>query len=1644
MTSKNGGGASYIWVRLHPDTPPLLMLVDSGADHSVLPKTAYYAISKGQRPKLEPPEIHMTAVNNTKVGCLGKIDLEIMIENKTYAQTFHISSEEVIPLLGRDFMFTYDVLDRPARNLLLISDVPVTAYTRDGLQKSALVTAKRDIHVPAGARLVVKARVCGRHIIEGKPYCMETTKNLFPRTGAVAAKVIVVVRAKTVPVELFNPMKVAATIPQGMILGVLEEATDTKDWSPSEASATNNLNMTTQEARINRLSSEPIKSVSLPAGDIPASHTAKTLLENRLPREVPECIAESQEENLEKGSRLQREVPGHVKELYEESREYLDTFVDGELRELLCDFDDIFAVDNYDLGRSTTVTHRIDTGDERPVRQRPRRQPQMQFEEMKSQVTNLHKAGIIRPSTSCWGSSVLLVRKKDGKWRMCVDYRELNAKTKNNDPYMLPRIDDTIDSLGRAKFFCCLDLLQGFHQIELDEESKQKTAFITPRMTPSQWEYNCMPFGISGGPATFQRLMDRLLSGLEYRIALAYLDDIIVFGKDAYECVCRLRIVFQRIREAGLKLKAKKCELFRKEILYLGYIISAEGIKTDPKKVEAIRAWQTPRTPRQVQVFLGTMNYYNRFIKDFSETARPLYALTKLTKVKGKYIWTPECEEAYQTLRQKLMEAPIMSYPRDTGLWVLDTDASGYAIGGVLSQMQVQDDGTEQEKVIAYGSRTLQGREQRYCTRRRELLAIVYFVKMFRSYIWGRHTLIRTDHASLKYLKTLRDPDDQFARWIEGLEEVDYEIEIRKGTTHANADGLSRLGCAGKKCICPGVADLEASGDTRDFRGLWIALDDKIEWVRSSPEASLEEDALPGAESFIAALLTDATKSTIAVFRSTELPRETQTPAKLAESRINAFSFAKLWTREEMAQEQQADADIGPVYAAMLLGERPAWNEISLCSEATKSYFAEWRRLELYRKMLYRRWESLDGSESYWQLLIPHKYQQLMLVKFHDDRAAAHMGKKRALGQLRRRAFWFQMSEDVKLWIQTCDVCQKRKKPGRSPKAPMVSFQTGEVNERVSLDICGPLLTTKAGNSYILVVTDQYTKFTRAFPMPNGQAPTVAQYFHTGWICLFGAPRQFHSDRGTNFDGKVVHGLCELFNIEKTRTTPYHPQGDGQVERYNSTMGALLNALVRADVEEWDEYLAYCAYAYNSTKHATTGIEPNLLVFGRHVYMPFDVSVPPSPADEALPQNEYVRVVRERLRKAHILARQTIGRSAKSIKKYNDRRTHLNHYETGDAVLLKHYTRTPLIGKLEDRYGDVHYVVDVLSDVTLRIARKGEEPKIVHHDKLKPYHSREPEHDLDWVYKLSRKYRLANNREIGVQTDDTPAEDAGLLQPIHQELGLTAEPRAAENIPVPPAGKQPVRGRTTEQSTETRPLIKRTRRKKKKAASTVDVADAPAVPTQQTAATAPADAVVQSAQPLPQRQPRRRGRPRKEKGDANGEPVRLRPPSHLCESAVLTVPLKKTTTPDTAAAPPPSAVAISIPPASSLARTPAGAGKGRTKQGSASAKENQQPPAVEVRHPSVFTFKAPAGKKTERNKRGPDGLKERHVVTPPEAVQAARQRVDEELRQFPRKTITITSSADQAEKQLILPRRSGRPRRNQPAAAPSGLPTTQE
>ena len=482
------------------------------------------------------------------------------------------------------------------------------------------------------------------------------------------------------------------------------------------------------------------------------------------------------------------DLPDHINLLYETTVHYtkLTHDEDRHFKELLFKHKDTFAKNSTDLGFCSALQHDIDTGDSPPIKQSPRRPPLSAGNAENEIIEEMLQAHVIEPSLSEWASPVCLVKKPDDTYRFCIDYRRVNAVSRK-DGFPIPDINEAIDSLRGASWFCTIDLLAGYWQLGLTQRAKERSAFCTRR---GLYQFCRMPFGLCGAPATFCRLMSLVLGDLVGKICLCYLDDIIVFAKTKTELLDRLDQIFTRLHEFGLKIKPSKCVLFRTEIQFLGHLITASGVQPLPDKVAAIRDWPTPRCLRDTRAFYGLIGYYRRFIAGFATLAEPL---TRLTKKGTKFVWTQETDDAFRKLKQAMLEVPTLTFPFPNRPCILDTDSSDVSYGSVISQVI---EGTE--RPIAYFSRVMTQSQQNYCATRRELLAVIASLQHFRHYLLNVPVILRTDHFSLKWLRTFKRPEGILARWLETLSEFQITIEHRPGRVHSNADGLSRQTC--KQC----------------------------------------------------------------------------------------------------------------------------------------------------------------------------------------------------------------------------------------------------------------------------------------------------------------------------------------------------------------------------------------------------------------------------------------------------------------------------------------------------------------------------------------------------------------------------------------------------------------------------------------------------------------------------------------------------------------------------------------------------------------------------------------------------------------------------------------------------------------------------
>lgn len=433
------------------------------------------------------------------------------------------------------------------------------------------------------------------------------------------------------------------------------------------------------------------------------------------------------------------------------------------------------------LGRTHLITHDIDTGDAKPIKQKYYRLSPEKQVALEAELDKMLSLKVVEPSYSPWNSPVVMAAKSDGKLRLCLDSRKLNAVSKP-DAYPLPYINYILDNLRDARYLTSLDLTAAYWQIGLTERSKEKTAFTVPGR--GLYHYNVMCFGLVGASATMQRLMDNLFAGFDNKV-FAFVDDIVIATSTFEEHTRLLEAVREKLKFANLTINMEKSKFCRSELKYLGYVVDKFGLRTDPSKIEAIVNFPVPKDPKEVKRFLGMCGWYRRFIDNFSKIARPL---SRLTSKRVEFNWTEETNTSFNLLKSALVTAPILRCPDFSKPFYIQTDASAYAIGGVLTQKF-----DDVDHPIAFCSRTLNAQEINYSTTERELLAVIYALEQYRAYVEGTKCYVVTDHASLQWFQKLQNPSGRLCRWACRLSQFNFDIIHRKGKDHVIPDCLSRV-----------------------------------------------------------------------------------------------------------------------------------------------------------------------------------------------------------------------------------------------------------------------------------------------------------------------------------------------------------------------------------------------------------------------------------------------------------------------------------------------------------------------------------------------------------------------------------------------------------------------------------------------------------------------------------------------------------------------------------------------------------------------------------------------------------------------------------------------------------------------------------
>lgn len=1018
---------------------------------------------------------------------------------------------------------------------------------------------------------------------------------------------------------------------------------------------------------------------------------------------------------------------------------------EDRIRTLLNSWSDVFSSHDHDFGLCTTETLTIELTTDTPQYQRPYNIPHHLRPELKRQLDLLYQHGVTEDSCSPFSAPIVLVAKKDGSIRVCLDFRRLNAVTKK-DGYPLPRIDTALGTLRGARVFSTMDLNGGYHQVPVAEKDREKLAFTTPW---GQYQFKRAPFGVTNMPAVFSRMMNKVFAGMLWIHVLIYLDDILCLSETVEDHITHLTEIFSRLKQAGLKLKGKKCQFFMNEVQYLGHRVSSEGIMVDPSKVEAIKLKSPPTTITELRSDLGLFSYYRAFVHNFSSIAEPLNRLLgstpqdKLLKRKlaaglptestsetqkpkpkpkqhnAKWEWGPEQAEAYDTLRQALMSTPILAHPDLTKPFIVDTDASQRALGAVCSQ--ISDDG--KERPVAYASRTLSASERNYSATKREALGVFWAIhRAFHMYTYGAPFILRTDHSSLlKIFTTGPPPEPIIAGWQLALSSYVYDIQHRAGKDHSNADGLSR---PSQHNLVPGPEDPNLTFP--EFIGCVLTISKTTEQADDAPNPLFPILVTTRTQHHTLAALHPFT--TICTLTDTQLPNSTEAPEAhrkqplpISSVQLQALTLAndtRLPTNTELVAAQQADPILSNI--CTYLNRTPGWETSSTETrlEASRCFI---QNDILFVWVLEQRSARAHRKEA--RIYVPPLLRNQILHLSHDAPTAGHMDNQRTFHRISTSFWWPGMWQDVLTYTQSCKACQLMKTPKMQNRTLIhEGFQPTYPFQYVAMDITELMSPLHGRMMHLLIFIDLFTRWVEVKILDHAPtSETIVSALIDIVIIRHGTPEYLVSDNGPNIVGQVITEVCRLLQTKRIFTSPYTPQTNGTIERFNRTLKTMLATLVADHQADWMQFLPQVLQAYRTSYHASIQDSPFFLLYGRDPRCPSGITVdlvhgytPSNYRTSLMERIEYATaMVQATLKKTAAQARSTFNKGAKKPQLLEGLVLKLIPPEQRDKTLPP---------KLRPHWAGPFRIIRRVTPVTYDIQQVGsQDVSRAHYRTLKPY-----------------------------------------------------------------------------------------------------------------------------------------------------------------------------------------------------------------------------------------------------------------------------------------------------------------------------------
>ena len=826
----------------------------------------------------------------------------------------------------------------------------------------------------------------------------------------------------------------------------------------------------------------------------------------------------------------------------------------GNFDKLCLEFQDVFSRSSEDIGNTPLITMDIDTGDNPPICQKPYNLALKHVEWVQKELEILEKAGIIVRSMSPWASPIVIVPKKSEpgeppRRRMCVDYRMLNSllppvKKAHSEAkgvltlVPLPKIDEIYGKLRGSRVYSALDMRSGYYHIELSEEAKPKTAFVIGGPHGAKYQFNRCPFGLTQAPAYFQALVSKVLVGIPF--AFGYLDDILIYSPDIETHMKHLKIIFQRLREANLKLKASKCSFFKQHIQYLGHLISGQGIEPLPEKLQSVKEMPPPRTPKEIRQFLGLVGYYRKFIPRFADIARPL---TNLTKKDVEFNWTEQCQKTFELLKEMLIKEPILKYPDPEKSYTLFTDASKYAWACVLTQEYEHEIEGKPRKYlhpITYVSGLFKGSQVNWATLTKEAFAIYMSIRKLSYYLEDADITLRSDHLPLKKFLCKNTLNTKVNNWAVEISPYRIQFEYIKGIKNTLADTMSRL-------------------------------------IQITPDIQLEPE--PTGQEFGYEVFEELQPIQTNCHMINEMKEEVTKDSEPIPDDLKPIIDL---TEEQIENIQDKDKFIKNVK-----------NKVLKSNQAREGpYYCENNILKKY---------VADNKQRFETIVLAPNCAPMLLKIAHDE--MGHNGSARTYMILKRMYYWKGMKSDILTYVKQCPTCQKynvapvKYSHGHfsAPTVPM---------EFISMDLIGDFKTSYNGNKYALTVICMLTGYVFCIPIKTKKTAEVIKAYVDNVYKKFGGSRKILSDNGTEFKNQYFEKVAKILGVKyKIYTAPYHPQSNGRIEGFHHFLKACMSKHISKNFD-WDEVIPGAVAAYNFFPNEHSRESPFFLMFGRDPRIP--------------------------------------------------------------------------------------------------------------------------------------------------------------------------------------------------------------------------------------------------------------------------------------------------------------------------------------------------------------------------------------------------------------------------------------------------------